>query len=107
LYDAVGHGVPQDLAQAAFWWRKAAEQGVAVAQYNLGIFYNMGLGVPQDYAEAYFWLDLVAAGKLDAPDTEKGAKFRDESASHLAPADLSREQERARKWFEAHPAKPQ
>jgi len=77
-----------------------------VAQYNLGIFYYMGLGVPQDYAEAYFWLDLVAAGKLDVPDTEKGAKFRDEAASHLTPADLSLEQERARQWFEAHQAKP-
>jgi TPR repeat protein len=103
-----GQGVPQDYAQAAAWWRKAAEQGDADAQYNLGGLYDaVGHGVPQDYAEAYFWLDLVAAGKLDAPDTEKGAKFRDESASHLAPADLSREQERARKWFEAHQSKPQ
>jgi hypothetical protein len=63
--------------------------------------------VPQDYAEAYFWLDLVAAGKLDAPDTEKAADLRDKAASHLTPADLSREQERARKWFEAHRAKSQ
>ena len=26
LYE-FGHGVPQDDAQAAFWWRRAAEQG--------------------------------------------------------------------------------
>lgn len=38
---------------------------------------------------------------------ELAAKSRDEAASHLTPADLSREQERARKWFEAHQAKPQ
>jgi hypothetical protein len=29
------------------------------------------------------------------------------AASHLTPADLAREQARARKWFEDHPAKPQ
>jgi TPR repeat protein len=69
--------------------------------------YYEGNGVPQDYAEAYFWLDLAAVGKLDAPVAEAAAKIRDGAASHLIPADLSREQERARKWFEAHQAKPQ
>jgi hypothetical protein len=65
--------------------------------------YALGHGVPQDFAEAYFWLDLAAAGPL----AEWAAKDRDEAASHLTPADLSREQERARKWFEAHQTKPQ
>jgi hypothetical protein len=37
--------------------------------------------------------------------TEVVAKDRDAVASHLSPADLSRVQERARKWFEDHPAK--
>ena len=88
----------------AVWDRKAAEQGYAEAQTMLGIMYHDGDGVPQDYAEAYYWLDLGTAGK--SSHTEQAAKFRDESASHLTPADLSREQERARKWFEAHQAKP-
>jgi TPR repeat protein len=100
-----GHGVPQDYAQTVLWFRKSAEQGNASAQRELGCWYKDGQGVPQDYAEAYFWLDLAAAGK--PTDTEQVTKFRDEAASHLTPADLSREQERARKWFEAHPAKPQ
>ena len=102
-----GQGVPQDYAQAALWFRKAAEQGNANAQYLLGLQYGGGLGVPQDYAEAYFWLDLAAAGKPNASDSKQIAKFRDEAASHLTPDDLSREQERARKWFETHPANPQ
>jgi TPR repeat protein len=29
-----GQGVPQDYAQAAFWYRKAARQSYAVAQYT-------------------------------------------------------------------------
>ena len=74
--------------------------------------YHKGEGVPQDYAQAYFWFylawfrlgaSLPPSGSL----TEQLAKLRDETASHLSPADLSREQERARKWFEAHQAKPQ
>lgn len=32
-----GQGVPQDDAQALAWYRKAAEQGHAKAQYNLGV----------------------------------------------------------------------
>ncbi|OGT23135.1 MAG: hypothetical protein A2342_00485 [Gallionellales bacterium RIFOXYB12_FULL_54_9] len=32
---ALGQGVPQDYAQAAYWRRKAAEQGDADAQSNL------------------------------------------------------------------------
>ena len=102
-----GQGVPQDDAQAAAWYRKAAEQGDAGAQYHLGGLYYWGRGVPQDYAEAYFWLDVAVAGNLDAFSAEWIAKYRDEAASHLTPADLFRVQKRARKWFEAHQAKPQ
>ena len=34
-----GRGVPQDYAQALSWYRKAAEQGNAHAQNNLGLMY--------------------------------------------------------------------
>ena len=39
--------MPQDHAEAIRWYRKAAEQGHADAQYNLGIMYYEGKGVPQ------------------------------------------------------------
>ena len=102
-----GRGVPQDQAQAAAWYLKAAEQGVAQAQENIGVLYAQGQGVPQDYAEAYFWLDIAAAGNLDSADAKGAIQNRNHAASYLTPPDLSREQERARKWFEDHPAKPQ
>ena len=81
-------------------------QGFAPAQHNLGVLYHNGQGVPRDYAEAYFWSDIAAAGKLDASLAEVAAKSRDESASHLTPADQYRVQQKVRKWFEAHQAKP-
>ena len=37
------------------WYRKAAEQGHAVAQSNLGFMYASGDGVPKDETEAVKW----------------------------------------------------
>ena len=34
---ANGDGVPKDAAESAQWYRRAAEQGYAGAQYNLGV----------------------------------------------------------------------
>jgi uncharacterized protein len=43
------------------WYRKAAEQGDAHAQFNLGVMYADGIGVPQDAVQAYMWYNLAAA----------------------------------------------
>src|SRR5271157_1133680 len=46
---------------------KAAEQGDAVAQYNLGNLYYHGQGLPQDYAQAALWFRKAAEqGDADA-----------------------------------------
>jgi TPR repeat protein len=37
------------------WYRKAAEQGLAEAQHDLGVMYDKGRVVPQDYTEAVKW----------------------------------------------------
>ena len=50
-----GQGVPQDYTQAAFWFRKSAEQGNSQAQSNLGVMYYSGQGVPEDYTQASSW----------------------------------------------------
>ena len=47
-----GRGVPQDDAEAAKWYRKAAERGNAHSQTNLGSMYQEGRGVSQHDAEA-------------------------------------------------------
>jgi TPR repeat protein len=54
-----GLGVKTDDVQAAFWLRKAAEQGQAEGQMMLGNLYYFGLGVPQSYAAAYAWCELA------------------------------------------------
>lgn len=48
-------------AEAAVWYRQAAEQGQSQAQNNLGVLYKDGQGVEQDYEEAARWFRLAAA----------------------------------------------
>jgi len=52
--------VPQGYALAASWWRRAACQNHAPAQYDLGACYDEGIGVPQDRAEAVIWYRKAA-----------------------------------------------
>jgi hypothetical protein len=58
---ANGLGVPKDDTEAVKWFRKAADEGDAQAQTELGSMYAFGLGVPKDEAEAYKWYLLAAA----------------------------------------------
>jgi len=43
------------------WYRKAAEQGHADAQNNLGVLYMNGQGVPQNRSLAIAWYRQAAA----------------------------------------------
>lgn len=50
-----------DYATAAYWLRKAANQGNDFAQCYLAVLYAEGKGVKQNYAEAAKWLKNSAA----------------------------------------------
>ena len=57
---ANGLGVPKEHAEAVNWYRRAADQGYASAQSNLGLMYAKGEGVPKDDAEAVKWYRSAA-----------------------------------------------
>ena len=62
----------ENYAEAAKWFRKAAEQGDDKAQHNLGVSYAQGQGVPQDYTEAVKWYRKAAEqGHADAIEALK------------------------------------
>jgi TPR repeat protein len=42
------------------WYRKAADQGEARAQFSFGALYERGLGVAQDSAQAKAWYTKAA-----------------------------------------------
>jgi TPR repeat protein/DNA-binding IscR family transcriptional regulator len=59
--------VPQNDAEAVKWYRLAADQGDADAQFELAGQYDEGVGVPQSEAEAMKWYRLAAEqGHADA-----------------------------------------
>ena len=49
-----------DPAKAVTACQRLADQGNAVAEYNLGVLYNIGKGVTPDRAEAAKWLRKAA-----------------------------------------------
>ena len=51
----LGVVVAEDFVEAARCYRRAAEQGHAVAQFNLGSMYTKGRGVEIDHAQAVRW----------------------------------------------------
>jgi TPR repeat protein len=59
MYDN-GRGVAQDEVKAAQWYRKAAEQGDAEAQFNLGVMCQCGRGVAQDETRGVQWYRKAA-----------------------------------------------
>ncbi len=101
MYDN-GQGVPQDYKEAVRWFRLAAEQGHTLAQSMLGFIYDMGRGVPQDSVQAHLWFNLAAA-----QGDQKAAKWRDDLAGRMTPAQIAEAQRLAREWRpkQAAPAK--
>ena len=90
---AEGRGVPPNAAEAAKWYRKAAEKGVQDAQFRLGGLYERGEGLPMDMEYAFAWYSVAAHignPKADAALSAASAKLSPEelrSANTLA-ADL-------------------
>ena len=82
----------QDDAEAAKWYRKAAEQGNVDAQATLGFRYEHGQGVPQDYVLAHMWLSLAAAKGYPCADK------RDKLAAKMSPDRIAEAQRLAREW---------
>ncbi len=63
LYEIGPGEIRRDYVRAAEWYRKAAAQGIASAQNNLGLMYLEGRGVPQDARKAaVFWRAAVEKG---------------------------------------------
>ncbi len=93
-YDrGICEGIPHDYTKARIWYEKAAGQGVAEAQYNLGLMYHEGQGVRQDYVKARQWFEKAAAqGDADA-QSSLGVMY-DEGKG--VPQDYAK----ARKWYE-------
>jgi hypothetical protein len=74
-------------------YRKAAEQGDADAQSNLGLMYGFGRAGPQDSVLAYMWANLAAAQGSD-----RGKENRDIVAKRMTSEQIAEAQRLAREW---------
>ena len=79
------------------WYRKAAEQGDAQSQGNIGVMYYAGQGVTQNYIQAYKWF-YIAGNK----GYEKGRTNRAIVEKLMTPAQIAEAQKLAREWMEEH-----
>ena len=94
---ASGQGVAHDDRQAVYWYELAAEQGHALAQYNLGGMYGSGLGVERDPVRAYMWMLLAAEGGDATANVNKTIVAR-----RLNPSEIGWALDLSHKWRLSH-----
>lgn len=70
-----GEGVQKNESQAAYWYRKAGEQGYAPAQNNLGAMYDNPQGMPMDKAHAVHWYRKAALQDYALAQANLGAMY--------------------------------
>jgi hypothetical protein len=80
----LGEAVPRDHTEAAKWLHRAADQGLALAQFVLGGMYVNGQGVPEDVVRAHMRLDLSAARTARITGAQKLARDAGEMRDALA-----------------------
>jgi TPR repeat protein len=82
----------KDYAQAMKWCRKAADQGDAAAQTEVGTLYELGQGVTRDYKNALKW--YLKAAIQDNPDAQYHL-----AQLYEAGKGVKRDYHQALKWF--------
>ena len=74
-----------------------ADQGLASAQFELGLRYSTGHGAPLDYVTAHKWFNLAALqGVAEARD------HRADLARDMSPTEIAEAQKLAREWVHIH-----
>jgi TPR repeat protein len=83
--------------EAVKWYRLAAEQGQADAQYQLGMSDSFGNGVPQDHVLFHMWCNL-AASSATAANPELYAERRGDAEASITREQVAEAQCLAHEW---------
>jgi TPR repeat protein len=93
------YGIKQNLAEAVKWYRRAAANGVAAAQANLGYAYALGMGgLEKDYVQADMWATL--AEEQNDPKTPKARAFLDSLEKRMSSEQIDTAKRLAKQWKE-------
>src|SRR5665213_3988307 len=71
-----GDGAPQDCNEALKWFRKAAEQGIAEAEYRLGLWYLHQSAMPPSEKETELKTEAAKWFRLAADQGYAPAQFQ-------------------------------
>jgi TPR repeat protein len=85
-------GFVKDETEAAKWFKRSADQGLAVAQYELGKMYELGRGVPQDDEETVLWFGLAAEQGYAGAQYQLGQMYKEGRG-------VPQDDEEAEAWF--------
>ena len=77
----IGDGVERFPSEAVRYYKKAAERGCAIAQFNMGVCYEQGSGVAKNLNTAKKWYQKAAA----QGDKNALKRFRDLSYISMPP----------------------
>jgi hypothetical protein len=93
-YENGSGGLAKDAAQAAYWFRKAAEQGDSVAEYDLASMYENGQGgLPKDDTQAVYWYLAAADQGNAAAQSQLGLMYENGRGG------LTKDDAQASYWF--------
>jgi TPR repeat protein len=95
-----GLGLAPDLATAAEWYGRAAEQDNMLAQIRLGLMYRRGAGVDQDHIQAYLWAALAA--RQESHVQKVAEALQETLAAEMTPAQIAEAKRLASAWAETH-----
>ena len=59
-YQTGKKGLSKNLPQAFYWYKKSAEQGNPVAQFQIGMMYREGKGVEENLELSDYWINKAA-----------------------------------------------
>ena len=87
------YALMRDHDLANLWYRKAAEQGHANAQLELGQRLYVGINIQKDLPEALSWIEKAAAQGQDSAQYMMGEFYEQGTI-------VERDKEKAREWYE-------
>jgi hypothetical protein len=85
-------GLPQHDGAAVRWYRQAAEQGLALAQFRLGLMHFSGRSIAPEDSEALHWCRRAAEPGLGAAQGWQGELY-------AADRGVSQDKGQAHAWF--------
>jgi TPR repeat protein len=82
------------------WFRKAADQGTAQSQYNLGLMLADGQGVARNSVDAYKYFTLAAhqSAASAAGFANQATQAREMLAKRMTPSQIAEAQNLASEW---------